>query len=42
LATGDEAAIDAAILAGYERYPAPEPDAWTIAAARASIKHEPW
>ena len=33
LATGDEAAIDAAILAGYARHPAPEPDAWTIQSA---------
>ena len=42
LATGDEAAVDAAILAGYERHPAPEPDAWTMEAAIASIKEEPW
>jgi Arc/MetJ-type ribon-helix-helix transcriptional regulator len=42
LATGDEAAIDAAILAGYERHPAPEPDAWTVRSAIASVKEEPW
>jgi predicted transcriptional regulator len=42
LATGDEAAIDAAIVAGYARHPAPEPDAWTIRAARASVSEEPW
>ena len=42
LATGDEAAIDAAILAGYARHPAPEPDAWTVQSAIESVKEEPW
>jgi len=42
LGTGDEAAIDSAIVAGYERHPAPKPDAWTVQAALASIKEEPW
>jgi len=42
LATGDAAAIDAAIVAGYERHPAPPVDAFTIALARASIREEPW
>ena len=42
LATGDEAEIDAAIIAGYARHPAPQPDAWTVQAAIASINEEPW
>lgn len=42
LATGDAAAIDAAIVAGYTKHPAPEPDAWTFARARDSIRSEPW
>ena len=42
LGTGDEAAIDAAILAGYERVPAPEQDAWTLRGALAAIRAEPW
>jgi Arc/MetJ-type ribon-helix-helix transcriptional regulator len=36
------AAIDAAIVAGYERQPAPEPDAWALAGTIAAIKAEPW
>ena len=42
LETGDPAAIDAAIVAGYERRPAPEPDAWGLAGAIAAIRAEPW
>jgi metal-responsive CopG/Arc/MetJ family transcriptional regulator len=42
LAAGDDAAIDAAIVAGYEHRPAPERDAWTIRSAIASVKEEPW
>jgi predicted transcriptional regulator len=42
LGTGDAAAIDAAIVAGYERHPAPEPDAWTLQGALAAIRAEPW
>jgi Arc/MetJ-type ribon-helix-helix transcriptional regulator len=42
LGTGDSAAVDAAIVAGYERYPAPEPDAWIFESAIAAIRAEPW
>jgi predicted transcriptional regulator len=42
LETGDPAAIDAAIAAGYERQPASEPDAWTVLGATAAIRAEPW
>src|SRR5438067_414069 len=42
LATGDAAAIDAAIVAGYERAPAPERDRWAFEGALATIKAEPW
>jgi hypothetical protein len=42
LGSGDAATIDAAIVAGYADQPAPEPDAWTVAGAVASIKAEPW
>jgi predicted transcriptional regulator len=42
LGSGEAAAIDAAILAGYAEHPATEPDAWTIQGALASIKAEPW
>lgn len=42
LGTGDEAAIDAAIVAGYERDPAPEQDPWTLGGALAAIRAEPW
>jgi Arc/MetJ-type ribon-helix-helix transcriptional regulator len=42
LGTGDAAAIDAAIAAGYARVPAPERDAWATAGAIAAIKAEPW
>jgi hypothetical protein len=42
LGTGDSAAIDAAIVAGYRRVPPPEPDPWLHAAATGSIREEPW
>ena len=42
LGTGDAAAIDAAIVAGYERHPAPEQDAWALRGALAAISAEPW
>ncbi len=42
LGTGDTAAIDAAIVAGYEHHPAPEQDAWTLQGALAAISAEPW
>jgi metal-responsive CopG/Arc/MetJ family transcriptional regulator len=43
LGTGDAAAIDAAIVAGYTRYPPDgELDAMARAATEASIRAEPW
>jgi Arc/MetJ-type ribon-helix-helix transcriptional regulator len=42
LGTGDAAAIDAAIVAGYERLPATERDPWAFQSAVAAIKAEPW
>ena len=42
LGTGDSAAIDAAIVSGYERHPAPEQDAWARSGALAVIRAEPW
>jgi len=42
LGTGDEAAIDAAIVAGYKRDPAPDQDPWTLRGALAAIRAEPW
>lgn len=42
LDTGDPAAIDSAIVAGYQQRPAPEPDAWARAGAIAAIRAEPW
>jgi hypothetical protein len=42
LGTGDAAAVDAAIVAGYERCPSGEVDAWALAGAIATIKAEPW
>jgi predicted transcriptional regulator len=42
LAAGDAAAIDAAIVAGYERLPAPEQDPWAFRGALAAIAAEPW
>jgi Ribbon-helix-helix protein, copG family len=42
LGTGDAAAIDAAIVAGYQQRPAPSDDAWALQSAVAAIKAEPW
>jgi Ribbon-helix-helix protein, copG family len=42
LATGDPAAIDAAIVSGYRDRPAPDPAAWTLGGAIAAIRAEPW
>jgi metal-responsive CopG/Arc/MetJ family transcriptional regulator len=42
LATGAEAAIDAAVVEGYQRVPPPQPDAVTLALAVSSIEEEPW
>lgn len=42
LGTGDAGAIDAAIVAGYERQPQPDADAWAIASTIAAIRAEPW
>ena len=42
LGTGDTAAVDAAIVAGYERRPPTEQDAWTLQGALAAIRAEPW
>jgi Arc/MetJ-type ribon-helix-helix transcriptional regulator len=41
LASGDAAAVDAAIVAAYERRPAPSSDAWALAGAIAAIRAEP-
>ncbi len=42
LGSGDAAVIDAAIVAGYERTPAPGQDPWALAGALAAIRAEPW
>ncbi len=42
LGTGEAAAIDAAIVEGYERAPASERDRWAFHGAVATIKDEPW
>lgn len=42
LGTGDAAAIDAAIVSGYERVPAEAADAWALQGALAAIRAEPW
>jgi metal-responsive CopG/Arc/MetJ family transcriptional regulator len=42
LGTGDAAAIDAAIVGGYERSPASERDPWAFESALAAIRAEPW
>jgi predicted transcriptional regulator len=42
LGTGDAAAVDAAIIAGYERRPAAGQDAWALQGAVAAIEAEPW
>jgi predicted transcriptional regulator len=41
--TGDrEAAIDSAIISGYERIPPAELDPWAEASAKRSVAAEPW
>lgn len=42
LGTGDAAAIDDAIVDGYERLPPPERDQWAFEGAIAAIRAEPW
>jgi Arc/MetJ-type ribon-helix-helix transcriptional regulator len=42
LATGDAAAIDAAIVEGYERVPPADRDPWAYQSAFAAIRAEPW
>ncbi len=42
LAEEAEAAIDRALVEGYTRHPAPEPDPLAIQLAVASIEEEPW
>ena len=42
LGSGDAAAVDAAIVAGYRRYPPAERDVWAFEGALAAIKAEPW
>lgn len=42
LGRGDAAALDRALLAGYERRPPAAPDALAVQAALASIAAEPW
>jgi len=42
LGTGEAAAVDAAIVAGYERCPPAEDDPYVLQGALAAIKAEPW
>ena len=42
LGSGDAAAIDAAIVEGYERVPAAERDPWALEGALAAIRAETW
>jgi predicted transcriptional regulator len=42
LASEDAAAIDAAIVEGYERHPAPVQDSWANAGTVAAIGAEAW
>jgi Arc/MetJ-type ribon-helix-helix transcriptional regulator len=42
LGTGDAAAIDAAIVRGYERVPGSKRDLWAFEGALAAIRAEPW
>jgi Arc/MetJ-type ribon-helix-helix transcriptional regulator len=42
LGTGDAAAVDAAIVQGYERIPASAAHPWALEVALASIRAEPW
>jgi metal-responsive CopG/Arc/MetJ family transcriptional regulator len=42
LAEERAAAVDAAIVEGYQRIPQPENDRWAGSSARRSIAAEPW
>ena len=42
LGSGEKAAVDAAIVAGYERHPASQLDAWALQSALAAIRAETW
>ena len=42
LAADREAAIDEAIVAGYDRIPPAELDPWAEASAKRSVAAEPW
>ena len=42
LETGEAAAIDAAIVSGYQRIPATSSDSWAMQSAIAVIRAEPW
>jgi plasmid stability protein len=42
LGTGEAAAVDEAIVAGYERHPPPKDDPWALESALAAIRAEPW
>lgn len=42
LGSDEPAAIDAAIVSGYERHPPPAQDAWAHHGALAAIRAEPW
>jgi predicted transcriptional regulator len=42
LSTERDAAIDSAIVAGYNRFPAGELDPWAEASAKRSVAGEPW
>jgi metal-responsive CopG/Arc/MetJ family transcriptional regulator len=42
LAGDREAAIDSAIISGYERIPPAELDPWAEASAKRSVAAEPW
>jgi predicted transcriptional regulator len=42
LGRGDAASVDAAIVEGYKRRPAPEPDVLVFEGALAAIKAERW
>lgn len=42
LAAGDDAAIDAAIIAGYQKHPPAEHDPWVELSALSLIRDEPW
>ena len=42
LGSGDAAAVDAAIVEGYRRWPPPERDHWAFEGALAAIRAEPW